>query len=105
RLGLEPVQQTMAGLEHLLDRRVESRLIGLGRRIEAAELAYELQRGRADLLVGRRRLEIEQCLDVAAHVGASVTTLDRAPRLALKDRRHAGNARSRCASRARTDTG
>src|SRR5581483_1280451 len=34
---------------------------------EAGELAYELQRGGADLVVRRRRVEVEQRLDVAAH--------------------------------------
>jgi hypothetical protein len=42
-------------------------LIDLGGRVEAAQFAYELERGGADLIMGRRRIEIEQCLDAAAH--------------------------------------
>src|SRR6185312_5319747 len=53
----------------LFDRRVERRLIGLRGRVEAGQLAHELQGRGADFVVGRRRVEIEQGLDVAAHGG------------------------------------
>ena len=37
--------------------------------VKSAQLPDELQRRRTDLLVGGRWIEIEQCLDVAAHRG------------------------------------
>jgi hypothetical protein len=42
-------------------------LISLQGCVEAAQLTHELERGCADLFVGRRRIEIEQALDAAAH--------------------------------------
>ena len=50
-----------------LDGAVEGGLVGLRRRREARQLAHELQRRRADLVVGRGRCEVEQCLDAPAH--------------------------------------
>src|SRR5260370_40298154 len=47
-----------------LDRTIERRLVGLRRLVEAGQLAHELQRGGLDFILGRRRLEIEQRLDV-----------------------------------------
>ena len=52
-------------------------LIDLRGCVEAAQLAHELERGRADLVIGRRRIEIEQGLDAAAH--------DLAPRPPIRD--------------------
>src|SRR5215510_16276112 len=57
-------QKPPCGLTDLLDRTVERRLIGLRRLVEAGEFSHELQRGGVDLVLGRGRLEIEQCLDV-----------------------------------------
>src|SRR5262249_13534392 len=64
---LELVDQTTGHIEHLLDRFAKGGLIDLRGRIEAAQLAHELEGGCADLLIGRRWLEIEQRLDAAAH--------------------------------------
>src|SRR5262249_44271330 len=50
-----------------LDGVVEGLFVGLGRPVEAAQLAHELQRRGVDLLVRRRRLEIVEVPDIAAH--------------------------------------
>ena len=54
----------------LVDRAVERRLVGFRRRGEAAQLADELQRRRAHFLVGRRRIEVEQRLDVRTYIAS-----------------------------------
>ena len=65
--GLQRREQLVRGRGDLLHGAIERGLVGLGRPVEAAKLAHELQRGGADLLLGRGRLEVEQRLDVAAH--------------------------------------
>src|SRR5580765_8149848 len=55
------------GMGDLFDGAVEGGFVGFRGRREAAELAHELDRGGADFLFGRGRLEIEQGADVAAH--------------------------------------
>src|SRR6185437_1553541 len=67
RVGLQRGQQSPGAVGHFRDRAVERFGIGLRRRVETGKLAHELQRGGVDLGMGRRRLEIEQRLDVAAH--------------------------------------
>src|ERR1022692_3096805 len=61
------MDQPMGHLEHVFDRLVEGRLVGLRRLVETAQLADELQRRRADLVIRGRRLEVEQDLDAATH--------------------------------------
>ena len=61
------VQQVRGGVRDLVDRAVERLLVGLRRLREAADLADVLQRGGADLVLGRRRLEVVERADVAAH--------------------------------------
>src|SRR5580765_8373561 len=51
----------------ILDGAIEHSLVCLRRRVEAAELAHELQRGIVHFGVGRGRIEVEQGFDVAAH--------------------------------------
>src|SRR5579872_1909334 len=68
----------MRGGAHFVDRTIECRLVGAGRLGKAAELAHELQRRGADLFFGRRRLEIEQRSDTAAHDALSTYELDAA---------------------------
>src|SRR5882672_7605255 len=69
RLGIrhERPDQGASGRRDLLDRVIEHHLVGLGRAGEPAQLAYELKRGRAYLLVGCGRLEVEQGLDASTH--------------------------------------
>src|SRR6202011_3596819 len=64
---LERSKQAARDVGDLVDRLIKRRLVDLRRMREAAELTHELQRGGADFLLGRRRLEIEQRADVAAH--------------------------------------
>jgi hypothetical protein len=63
----QPVDEAAGHLKHLVNRVAKGGLIHLRGRVEAAQLAYELERGRLYFLIGRRRIEIEQCLDAAAH--------------------------------------
>src|SRR5262249_35918042 len=65
--GSERNQQSPGNVGDIIERLVERCLIRLCGRREPAQLADELQRGRADLLLGRGRLEIEQRADIAAH--------------------------------------
>ena len=64
---LQRCQQAAGRRRDLVDRAVERRLVDLGGTRVAAQLAHELQRGGADLVVGRGRREIEQRTDVPAH--------------------------------------
>ena len=57
----------------LFDRRLEGRRVGARGMGEAAELAHELARGGADLVLARRRIEIEQGSDAAAHRAISLS--------------------------------
>src|SRR5580704_7369210 len=68
RLGMQRRQQAAGRGAHLVDGAVEGFGIGLRRLVEARKLAHELQRRGLDLILGGRRLEIEQRLDVAAHL-------------------------------------
>src|SRR5262245_43394553 len=65
--GLQRLDQLARHPERVLHGPVERRLVGLRRLREAAQLAHELQRGGADLLVGGGRIEVEQGLDAPAH--------------------------------------
>jgi hypothetical protein len=58
RQGPQRGQQAMSAVGHFRYRAVERLGVGLRRRIEAGQLADELQRGRTDFGVGRRRLEM-----------------------------------------------
>src|SRR6185437_14425163 len=67
-VGLQRSQQAPRAVGYFGYCAVERLGVGLRRRIEAGKLAHELQRGRMDFGVGCRRIEIEQGLDVAAHI-------------------------------------
>src|SRR5258706_3686027 len=67
RSRLQRFQQPARGIRNLLDGAIERRLVRFGRRREAAQLAYELQRGGADFFLRGRGLEIEQRADIPAH--------------------------------------
>jgi hypothetical protein len=58
----------MRRLRHFIDCLAECRFIGTRGLGETAQLAHELQRRGADFVLGRRRLEIEQRADIAAHL-------------------------------------
>src|SRR6185503_3030454 len=57
--GDERTHERARRRRHILDGAIPHFLIRLGRAIEAGELPHELQRCRANLVLGRRRLEIE----------------------------------------------
>src|SRR5262245_39447225 len=59
------IDQPPRDAEDLVHRPVEGRLVGFRWRRETGQLAHELQRRRADLLVGCGRLEVEQGLDAS----------------------------------------
>src|SRR4051812_10062744 len=65
-VDLQRSDQPARRFRHLVDGAVECRLVGARRPRGATELAHELQRRRADLVLGGRRLEVRQRLDVAA---------------------------------------
>src|SRR5689334_1350693 len=65
--GDQRTDQPCGARGHLVDRAFKGFLVGLGRHAEAAELAHELQRGGADLLLGGGRLEVVEGLDASAH--------------------------------------
>src|ERR1700721_1784998 len=67
RVGMQRSQQPMRGSGDFLDRTLEGSLIGLRRLVEAGQLAHELQGGGVDFVIGCRRLEVKQRLDVSAH--------------------------------------
>ena len=48
--------------------REEHRLVGFRGLVEAADFAHELKRGRANFIFGHRWFEIEEHLDISAHV-------------------------------------
>jgi hypothetical protein len=67
RVGDEPGVELTGRLRDRVDRPLERRLVRLGRLLHPAHLAHVLQRGGADLVLGRGRLEVVERLDVAAH--------------------------------------
>src|SRR6516165_2686903 len=72
RARMQRREQRARRLGDLVHGAVEGRGIRLRRPVEAGELAHELQGRGADFLLGRRRLEVEQHLDVAAHGSSPV---------------------------------
>ena len=67
RVRLERAEQLVGNRCNRFDRSKECCLVNLRRLVEAAYLAYELQGGFANLFRSRRRLVIEEGLDVSAH--------------------------------------
>src|SRR5262245_4234742 len=63
-VGLQRGQEAPRAVGDFGNRAVERLGIGLRRRVEAGELAHELKRRCMDLGMRRRRIEIEQSLDV-----------------------------------------
>src|SRR5436853_6709068 len=68
RVGDERVQEVSGHRGHLRDGAIDRGLIGPGRLAESRDLPYELERGISDLHVGGGRVEVEQRLDLPAHV-------------------------------------
>src|SRR5258707_15858613 len=72
-------QKAAGGGGYLRYRAVECLGIGLRRLVEAGQFSHELQRGGVDFVLGRGRLEIEQRLDVAAHLFSPRPPVPRVP--------------------------
>src|SRR5690242_10119147 len=66
-VNLERVDESARDRRHVVDRLVEGRFVGLRRLGRSAELAHELKRRGADLVVGGGGFEIRESFDVAAH--------------------------------------
>src|SRR3989304_7857171 len=64
RTGDERVEEITSHRCHLLDSAIERHLVHPRGFVKARELPYELERGSADLLVGRGRGEVEERLAV-----------------------------------------
>src|SRR5688500_6718402 len=75
RRGDQGVEQLVSHRGGLVDRALEGRLVRLRRLVEAGELAHELERRGPDLVIGDRRIEVEERLDVAAHGTVSLATI------------------------------
>src|ERR1700738_1194095 len=69
-MGMQRNQQAPGRIGNFRDRAVEGCLVGLRRLVEAGKFPHELQRGGVDFILGRGRLEIEQRLDVTAHLSS-----------------------------------
>jgi hypothetical protein len=67
RTSMERINEHAGNLRNLAHRLLEGSLIDLRGFAEAADLAHKLERGCADLLVGRGRLKIEKRSNVTAH--------------------------------------
>src|SRR5215203_3180166 len=67
RVDLQGGDEPLRGLRHLVDGALERGLVRARGTRRPAQLAHELQRRGADLVVGGRRLEVRQRLDVTAH--------------------------------------
>src|SRR5258707_1956 len=67
RVGYERAEQFGRGFANLLNCMIESRLIGLRRFAEAAELSHKLNCGCANLFFASRWFEVVQGFDVATH--------------------------------------
>src|SRR5205814_868187 len=78
RRGHEGFQELARGTRDSIDGALECRLIGARRIVEAADLAHVLKRGRAHLLLGRRRLEVVEGANVATHLPPIVAKASRA---------------------------
>jgi len=69
---LHRIEQFTGTIRNRHDRVFESGLVAFRWLVGSAELAHELERRIVDFRVRRRRIEIEQGLDVPAHAFASL---------------------------------
>jgi hypothetical protein len=77
RCGLKTLQQPRGRHRDLVNRSMERGFIRLRRFVEPADFAHILQCRRANLIVGYRRIEVEEHFDVAAHDGQTLPRRDR----------------------------
>src|SRR6185436_13015480 len=71
----ERIEQLVSRVSYLLHRVVECSLVGLGGSCGTAQLADELEGGRADLFVRGGRLEVMQRPNVSAHEISSLRSM------------------------------
>ena len=74
RVGHERIEQMVCGVSDIIDGTIESCLVYLGRFRETAQLADELKRRSANLVVRRRWTEVMKCFDGSAHAGTIHTS-------------------------------
>src|SRR5208282_6310410 len=65
--GFEGTEQTIRDSGYFFDGSQKFVLVALGGFVEAGDFSHELQRSGANLLLGDRRIEVEQGFDIAAH--------------------------------------
>jgi hypothetical protein len=75
RVGHERIEQMVRRVCDIIDGTIESWLICFGRFRETAQLADELKRRSANLVVRRGWIEVMKCFDGSAHV----TTINNSP--------------------------
>jgi hypothetical protein len=68
RCGLERMKQASGDGGYLVDGCEERGFIGLRWLVQAADFPDELERGRADFLLSDWRIEVEERLDIPAHL-------------------------------------
>jgi hypothetical protein len=68
RVGHERIEQMVRRVCDIIDGTIESCLVYLGRFCETAQLADELKRRSANLVVRRGWTEVMKCFDGSAHV-------------------------------------
>jgi hypothetical protein len=67
-VGYKRIEQMVCRVCNIIDGTIESCLVCLGRFRETAQLADELKRRSANLVVRRRWTEVMKCFDGSAHV-------------------------------------
>jgi hypothetical protein len=68
RVGYERIEQMLRGVCDIIDGTIESYFVRLRRFRETAQLADELKRRSANLVVRRGWIEVMKCFDGSAHV-------------------------------------
>ena len=74
---MQRVDKPIRGSSDFIHGRIERGFVGARRSRGATQLSYELERRRADLVVGRGWLEVGERLDVAAHLCNPRARLDK----------------------------
>ena len=74
RVGHERIEQMLRRVSDIIDGPIESCLVRLGRFYETAQLADELKRRSANLVIRRRWTEVMKCFDGSTHVGTINTS-------------------------------
>src|SRR5438552_8657355 len=86
---LQRIEKSARSLRHVVNRPMECRLVDPRRVRESAQLSDELQRGGADFLVRRGRLEIKKRANISTHRSLLIARAARA----LRHREQCGHIR------------